>query len=229
LNQRPPGYEPKRSILSLADSTALGPRSCHFYVLRAAILHPSKRGLLMSKAFELANCAPGTRGRKPASQSRAAEFRERLAAWLQTPESSRPPLRAVARELGTSHQLLSHYLKKWDKRREKAYARLAAEIRARAASEDRPLTASERSQADAYKREAVQAMLETGFQGWLMKLKAGGTLSKAEIRFVHLAARKGFPTAQKIVSYCQNEAKHQKNNLPAAHSGIAKSFRSEST
>jgi len=76
------------------------------------------------------------RGRKPAGQSRAAEFRERLAAWRRMPEFSRSPLRTVAQELGTSHQLLSHYLKTWDKRREKEYVRLAAEIRARAASED---------------------------------------------------------------------------------------------
>src|SRR5215469_14895512 len=53
------------------------------------------------------------RGRKPASQSRAPEFRNRLAGWKQMHESSRPSLRAVARELGTSHQLLSHYLRYW--------------------------------------------------------------------------------------------------------------------
>lgn len=50
------------------------------------------------------------RGRKPKYESRAAEFRQRLVAWKQTPESMRPSLRALARELQTSHALLQHYL-----------------------------------------------------------------------------------------------------------------------
>ena len=31
--------------------------------------------------------------------------------WKQTPKSMRPSLRALAREIGTSHQLPEHYLK----------------------------------------------------------------------------------------------------------------------
>jgi len=54
-------------------------------------------------------------GRKPAYESRAAEFRQALIIWKQTPESMRPSLRALACELGTSHQLLSHYLDGLDK------------------------------------------------------------------------------------------------------------------
>jgi len=50
------------------------------------------------------------RGRKPKQQSRSAEFRESLIEWKQTSESSRPSLRALACQLGTSHQLLSYYL-----------------------------------------------------------------------------------------------------------------------
>jgi len=49
-------------------------------------------------------------GRKPKEESRATEFRQRLMAWKQTPESMRPSLRALGREVGTSHQLLQHYL-----------------------------------------------------------------------------------------------------------------------
>jgi|SRR5579863_968498 len=45
------------------------------------------------------------RGRKPAYESRAAEFRQRLMVWKGTAESSRPSLRALAVELGTSHQI----------------------------------------------------------------------------------------------------------------------------
>jgi hypothetical protein len=55
-------------------------------------------------------------GRKTKQESRADEFRQRLLAWKQIPESLRPSLRELARELGTSHQLLEHYLgglEKW--------------------------------------------------------------------------------------------------------------------
>ena len=61
------------------------------------------------------NRATGRRGRKPTAQSHAAEIRGKLAAWKQTPESVRPSLRVLARQIGTSHQLLSHYLQGWDK------------------------------------------------------------------------------------------------------------------
>jgi len=50
-------------------------------------------------------------GRKTKQESRAAEFRQGLMIWQQTPTSLRPSLRALARQLGTSHQLLEHYLK----------------------------------------------------------------------------------------------------------------------
>jgi hypothetical protein len=55
-------------------------------------------------------------GRKIKQESRADEFRHRLLAWKQIPEPLRPSLREFARELGTSHQLLEHYLgglEKW--------------------------------------------------------------------------------------------------------------------
>jgi transcriptional regulator with XRE-family HTH domain len=53
-------------------------------------------------------------GRKPKYDSRATELRQRLLVWKQSPEGLRPSLRELARELGTSHQLLSHYLKGLD-------------------------------------------------------------------------------------------------------------------
>lgn len=48
------------------------------------------------------------RGRKPKQESRAAEIRARLAEWKRMPEFSRLSLRALARELSTTHQLLSY-------------------------------------------------------------------------------------------------------------------------
>jgi hypothetical protein len=174
--------------------------------------------------------APGKRGRKPASESRAAEIRAKLVVWKQTPEAYRSSLRGLAAEMGTSHQLLSFYLRRWDKWQEKEYRRKANDIRSRAESENRPLTQWEQSQADAYQRKAFQvmltSMLDSELNKMLARLKAGGMLSKGEIRFVNLGARKGFPIAEKIArSYPENSIKKSKNNLPPAHAGVAKSFR----
>jgi hypothetical protein len=40
LNQRPPGYEPERSTLSLVDLSTLSPRTCHFSPTEPLILNP---------------------------------------------------------------------------------------------------------------------------------------------------------------------------------------------
>jgi hypothetical protein len=85
------------------------------------------------------------------------EFRRTVLAWKQTMESSRPSLRALARELGTSHQLLSFYLKILHKWQSKESWRQAKEIRARANAEGRPLTQSEEQQVYAYNRAGIRA------------------------------------------------------------------------
>jgi hypothetical protein len=69
------------------------------------------------------------RGRKTKLESRSAEFRQRLIEWKQTPAAFRPSLRALARELGTSHQLLSHFLsglEEWRRKRDLARIRTQA-------------------------------------------------------------------------------------------------------
>jgi hypothetical protein len=88
-------------------------------------------------------------GRKPAHESRATEFRHSLTAWQRTPESSRPSLRALARALGTSHQLLTFYLKRLDQWQANEYWRQVREIRARVRTENRLLTPWEEQQARA--------------------------------------------------------------------------------
>ena len=90
-------------------------------------------------------------GRKPRQRSRADEFRQSLIVWRETPVSSRPSLRALARELGTSHQLLKHYLDElaeWEckaryQRAKETAEREAAEIRARVKAEGRRMTIRE--------------------------------------------------------------------------------------
>ena len=72
------------------------------------------------------------RGRKTKQESRAAEFRQRLLEWKQTPVVLRPSLRALAREIGTSHQLLSHYLSALEEwRREKELEPLRTQAKAK--------------------------------------------------------------------------------------------------
>src|SRR5580704_5441834 len=96
-------------------------------------------------------------GRKPAQESCATEFRHRLVLWKQTPGSSRPSLRALACELGTSHQLLAFYLKGLENWRINENWRLAKEIRARAKAEGRPLSQWEEHQARDYDRAGIRA------------------------------------------------------------------------
>ena len=89
----------------------------------------------------VSGCTPADRvkvGRKHLDQSRANEIRARLTEWKQLLESSRSSLRALARELGTSHQLLGHYLRHWEVWQAKEYQRQANELRRRARAETRP-------------------------------------------------------------------------------------------
>jgi hypothetical protein len=65
-------------------------------------------------------------GRKTKQESRADELRQQLVAWEQTPESLRPSLRQLARDLGTSHQLLEHYLRGLEKWKHKELYRRAS-------------------------------------------------------------------------------------------------------
>jgi len=72
------------------------------------------------------------------------ELRQKLLAWKQIPESVQPSLRELARDLGTSHQLLEHYLgglEKWQHKERHRIARAEMdEIRARTKAENRPMT-----------------------------------------------------------------------------------------
>ena len=102
-------------------------------------------------------------GRKPEAESRSAEFCQRLIVWKQTPESLRPSLRALARELRTSHQLLEHYLdgleirqaREEQAKRAREYEPIVQSLRARARQRD--LTPWEQEQFLAYERRYMRA------------------------------------------------------------------------
>jgi transposase-like protein len=112
------------------------------------------------------------KGRKPKQDSRADEIRARLVAWEQESESARPSLRSLARDLGTSHQLLSHYIEGlgvWQAKRQMAeYRRLKDEAEASAKAERRPLTPQEDEQMCFYGRKWVDHMLVVALEQTLM-------------------------------------------------------------
>jgi len=129
------------------------------------------------------------------------EFYGRLARWRQTPESARPSLRALARELGTSHQLLSHYPQNWAKWQTKEYRRRAEEIRASAEMENRTLTPWEEQQARVYDQEAFQWMIESDLEKAMRHLERDGDtgrLNRAKVKMLRLLASRGYAKAQKI-------------------------------
>ncbi len=144
----------------------------------------------------------GKGGRKPAVQSCAAEIRARLLTWKQTPEPQRISLRALARELGTSHQLVGHYLACWEKWQAKEYRLKANDIRTRAKAENRYMTPGEESQVIAYERASFRSMLDSVLADKLRQLQVAakaGTLSKGQIKMLSLFARRGYPIAEKIL------------------------------
>jgi len=167
------------------------------------------------------------RGRKHKWESRALEFYGRLARWKQTPESARPSLRALARQLGTSHQLLSHYLRSWAKWQAKECRRQAEEIRARAEMENRTLKPWEEQQASAYDQEALHWMIESASEKSIMELEHDanvGGLNRLQFKLLKLLASRGCPKAQKILEKLSG-GERSENNLPLPRSRAAKSFR----
>jgi len=139
-------------------------------------------------------------GRKLATESRAAELRQRLAAWKHMPESFRPSLRALARELGTSHQLLTFYLnglEDWQRKERYLTAKRRAqekaeEIRARAKVENRQMTL----------RECVDAIIIPGVLDQIENIRQEakrGPLHSAQFKILDIWAKKGFPAAQELL------------------------------
>jgi hypothetical protein len=168
-------------------------------------------------------------GRKAKWESRALEYHHRLATWKQMPETARPSLRALARELGTSHQLLGHYLQSWAKWQAKEYRQQAEEIRARAQRENRTLTPWEARQASAYDQEAFQWMIESVLDKSIMEIERDanvGTLKRVQIKMLRLLASRGYAKAQKILGKLTG-GEGSKNNLPLRQARAAKSYRFE--
>jgi hypothetical protein len=150
----------------------------------------------------------GRPGRKPPNESRADEIRSRLLAWKKTPNPPRISLRALATEIGTSHQLLSFHLRRLEKWQITEYYR----NKAQEIPDSRPLT------------KALCSMIGPAICKMLAGLErriACGALSRNQVKIAKLLARQGIGKAQEIL----NLHFQRKNNLPLAREGAAKSFR----
>jgi len=123
-------------------------------------------------------------------------------------ESARPyfaEATALARELGTSHQLLKHYLdrlEKWLYQERFREAKKQSEgIRARAAAEGRYMTAWEEQQVRACDRASISAMVAPMLLDQIERIKQAdkhGPLNCYQIKTVKLLAR-GFPEARELL------------------------------
>jgi hypothetical protein len=149
------------------------------------------------------------RGRKPTQESRSAEFRQRLVEWKQSPEWSRPSLRALASQLGTSHQLLKHYLDELEKWRYKERYRKAIEesdqILARAIVEDRPMTEWEEQRRHACTIASMRAEVGSLLLDELARLRddaSRGPLHPAQVKMAETLAKQGFVGAQELLQQC---------------------------
>jgi hypothetical protein len=142
------------------------------------------------------------RGRKSKQESRAEELRGKLAVWNQTTESARPSLRRLARELGTSHQLLSHLLERSEKWQSNEYSRQAEEIRARAVAENRALKASEEQQINYCVQQASAWRFAAFLNAEYRKLRRQARrdqLSADSVKMLTYCARRGDQQALEIL------------------------------
>ena len=117
------------------------------------------------------------------------------------PQFSRPSLRALARELGTSHQLLSFYLKNLHRWQGKEYWRQANEIRGRANAEGRVLTQQEEQQFYAYNRAAMRSMVGPMLLDTIERIRVETErrpLCRQEIKILKILARQ-FPEALEVL------------------------------
>lgn len=115
-------------------------------------------------------------------------------------------LRALARQLRTSHQLLGHYLAGLDKWRSNESYRSAKKqldsIRAAARSENRSLTPLEKQRVQALSGQMLRAMAMLSMLGDVKKIEIqalDGPLHPADFKILEMYSRAGVPGAQKLL------------------------------
>jgi len=129
----------------------------------------------------------------------------------------RPSLRALAREIGTSHQLLKHYLdglEEWQyEERHRREEKQAEEIRARAKAENRPMTM----------RECVAAILTPALLDMIESIRRDakrGPLKSHQIEELKLFAKQ-FPEAQQVLANSRAMTKQEEKEACASERAAA--------
>lgn len=166
------------------------------------------------------------RGRKIAIESRASAIRAALAAWKLTPKSQRISLRALARSIGTSHQLVGHYLASWETWQAREYRRQAREIRTRAETEMKPWVVNEMlGEAKRLETAALQSVLTSLLNDNLERIERKARfdpLSRHEVKILKLFAARGYRKAKEILE--KRAGSNSKSNLPPTSVHSVKSF-----
>jgi len=189
------------------------------------------RGSTGGDTQKMQKSALAARGRKPKYESRAPEFLQELMSWKQMPEHLRPPLRVLARQLNTSHQILAYYLDGLEirhameskRRDEEESKRRMDEIRARAAAEGRSMTAWEEQQVATYRERRWRSGLSAALlnQLWKLKKKAeNGPLDPIEIKMLKIYAKNGYPGAQEMLQRCSQQKVEPKRTAEKDHLAV---------
>ena len=129
------------------------------------------------------------RGRQPKQVSQRKRVRAQLTEWKNTPDYLRPSLRALARQLAVSHQLLGHYLDglavwqaRQDSRRTEAECeQIAKEIRDRANAEGRSMAEWEERHVAIYDEKRWRAGLSASLFNHLWKNRINGQARPIEL------------------------------------------------
>ena len=145
-------------------------------------------------------------GRKHEQESRSTEFRQRLLAWKETPESARLSLRALASELGTSHQLLAYYLTGLEKGKQMDCSQKANE---ESDVERRPVIHREKQRLRADIRPEVHAILLKTLEN-LKQEATRGPLHPTQFQMVKMFAKQRFPAAQELLLKCLRDGLKKK-------------------
>jgi (2Fe-2S) ferredoxin len=161
------------------------------------------------------------KGRRPSAESDGDRIRARLKIWRDEAPEPRPSLRQLAKELGTSHQLLCFYLRGLDEWQFQVHQQANEAIFARARGENRGITPSEESQVIANARAMVRCMIDPVLGVILEGVKKRRRISKDFRKIIEAHARRGSPVVRKILKTYQN-------NLPLASACSRKPFKSVS-
>lgn len=152
-------------------------------------------------------------GRRPANQSRGAELRAGLASWMRIPEDKRISLRGLAKQLGTSHQLLNSFLRGWDRWQVKEYRRQAKEIHVRAEAQRRGLTPWEEQRVNFCTSQALKwtfsALLNDEYEKMRRQAKRG-KLSAVDVKVLTYFGGRGERRAQEILEMSRPAPKGRK-------------------